>query len=47
MNKPIALIMAISTVAGVFAADRVTLANGIVEGIRLYMQRQKKLARGL
>src|ERR1035441_2328148 len=32
MNKPIALIMAISTAAGVFAADRVTLANGIVEG---------------
>ena len=32
MNKPIALMMAISTAAGVFAADRVTLANGIVEG---------------
>src|ERR1039458_4757988 len=32
MSKPIALIMAISTAAGVFAADRVTLANGILEG---------------
>jgi para-nitrobenzyl esterase len=32
MSKRIALIMAISTAAGVFAADRVTLANGIVEG---------------
>src|ERR1039458_2822704 len=32
MNKPIALIMAICTAAGIFTADRVTLANGIVEG---------------
>src|ERR1022692_3058422 len=32
MSKRIALIIAISTVAGLSAADRVTLANGIVEG---------------